>query len=170
MKKNFTAVKPRELAPTSELMESDRRPPVGPPPALPLPYRPEGKTHIHYPRELKVHVTLEALRERMPQAEIGEIYGVPQSLVSIWKKAAIEAIRGNIHYKTRKTQGSTLFEKVTSGALLGDGGEDEEDDAAPPELTPEAAQHLCSILRGAARQLEKDPAALKKLVRHELAD
>jgi hypothetical protein len=171
MNKSSASLKRQDFVPTLELSENERRPAVGVPPSLPRPFRPEGKTHIHYPREFKIHVTLEALRERMPQCEIGEIYGVPQSLISIWKKAAVEAIRGNIHYKTRKTRGSMLLEKVTSGAPRGDGQEEEEEegDAAPAELTPEAAQHLCSILRGAARQLERDPAALQKLIRHELA-
>ena len=129
---------------------------------LPMPYKPEGKTHVHYPKELKMHVTLEALRERMPQSEIGEIYGVPQSLISIWKRAAIEAIRGNIHYKVRRTRASMQIDDEQAG--------DVEGDAAPPfpEADSVTLQHLCWILRSAARQLEKDPAALRQLIRGEV--
>lgn len=126
---------------------------------VPLPYRPEGKIHIRYPKELKFHVTLEALRERIPQCELGAMYGVPQSLISIWKKAAIETIRSNIHYKQRKRRAALN--------LVEDASEDEE------PLTPvssDAVQHLCTILRGAVRQLERDPAALEKLMKSELED
>jgi hypothetical protein len=132
-------------------------------PMPPMPYKPEGKMHFHYPKELKMHVTLEALRERMPQCEIGEIYGVPQTLISIWKRAAIEAIRGNIHYKVRRTRASLQLEEPQA--------EDAEGDAVPsfPEADPETLQHLCWILRGAARQLEKDPATLRQLIRGERA-
>ncbi len=126
---------------------------------IPLPYRPEGKTHIHYPKELKFHVTLEALRERVPQCEIGAMYGIPQSLISLWKKAAIETIRGNIHYKQRKRRGALN--------LLEDPSQEEE---PLPAVSADAVQHLCSILRGAVRQLERDPAALTKLMKSELDD
>lgn len=126
---------------------------------LPRPYRPEGKVHTRYPKELKFHVTLEALRERVPQGEIGAMYGVPQSLVSIWKKAAVETIRGNIHYKQRKRREAL--------GLMDEPPQSEE----PPAVAPEqAVQHLCRILRGAARQLERDPAALNQLIKQELAD
>jgi transposase-like protein len=126
---------------------------------LPRPYRPEGKVHTRYPKELKFHVTLEALRERVPQSEIGAIYGIPQSLVSIWKKAAVETIRGNIHYKQRKRREAL--------GLIEEQSQDEESlDVAPAE----AVQHLCRILRGAARQLERDPAALEQLIKREIGD
>ncbi len=126
---------------------------------LPRPYRPEGKVHTRYPKELKFHVTLEALRERVPQSEIGAMYGIPQSLVSIWKKAAVETIRGNIHYKQRKRR-----------EALGLVEEPSQDDEAPNVAPAEAVQHLCRILRGAARQLERDPAALEQLIKRELVD
>ena len=126
---------------------------------IPLPYRPEGKMHIHYPKELKLHVTLEALRERIPQCELGAMYGIPQSLISIWKKAAIETIRGNIHYKQRKRRAALN--------LLEDPSQEEE---PLPAVSADAVQHLCSILRGAVRQLERDPAALEKLMKRELED
>jgi transposase-like protein len=126
---------------------------------IPRPYRPEGKVHIRYPKELKLHVTLEALRERVPQSEIGATYGVPQSLVSIWKKAAVETIRGNIHYKQRKRREAL--------GLMEDPAQEEE---LLPPASAEAVQQLCSILRGAARQLERDPAALEQLIKRELGD
>ncbi len=125
---------------------------------IPLPYRPEGAIHIRYPKELKFHVTLEALRERVPQCELGAMYGVPQSLISLWKKAAIETIRGNIHYKQRKRRAALSLP------------EDPQDEQALPPVSSEAVQHLCTILRGAVRQLERDPAALEKLMKSELAD
>lgn len=126
---------------------------------LPRPYRPEGKVHTRYPKELKFHVTLEALRERVPQGEIGAMYGVPQSLVSIWKKAAVETIRGNIHYKQRKRREAL--------GLMEEPPQDDESVTVDPQ---QAVQHLCRILRGAARQLERDPAALNQLIKQELAD
>jgi transposase-like protein len=125
---------------------------------VPLPYRPEGKIHTRYPKELKFHVTLEALRERVPQCELGAMYGVPQSLISIWKKAAIETIRGNIHYKQRKRRAALNLM------------DDLQDDEPLPPVTSDAVQHLCTILRGAVRQLERDPAALEKLMKSELED
>ena len=125
---------------------------------IPLPYRPEGKIHTRYPKELKFHVTLEALRERVPQCELGAMYGVPQSLISIWKKAAIETIRGNIHYKQRKRRAALNLM------------DDAQDDEPLPPGTSDAVQHLCTILRGAVRQLERDPAALEKLMKSELED
>lgn len=133
-----------------------------PPPAgvhkLPRPYRPEGKANTHYPKDLKLHVTLEALRERLPQGELGAIYGIPQSLISIWKKAAVEAIRSNIHYKHRKRREAL--------GLVADSASEEALSAAPAD----AVQHLCRILRDAARQIERDPAVLEKLVKQGLTD
>ena len=123
---------------------------------IPRPYRPEGKVHIRYPKELKFHVTLEALRERIPQCELGAMYGIPQSLISLWKKAAVETIRGNIHYKQRKRREALgLMEDPSQVAEL------------LPPASAEAVQQLCSILRGAARQLERDPAALEQLMKRE---
>lgn len=122
---------------------------------FPRPYRPEGKVHTRYPKELKLHVTLEALRERVPQGELGAMYGIPQSLISIWKKAAVEAIRSNIHYKQRKRREALgLAAEPDSGA----------------ETTSDAARHLCRILRDAARKIERDPAALEGLMKQDLAD
>jgi hypothetical protein len=87
------------------------------------------------------------------------MYGIPQSLISLWKKAAIETIRGNIHYKQRKRRGALN--------LLEDPSQEEE---PLPAVSADAVQHLCSILRGAVRQLERDPAALAKLMKSELDD
>jgi transposase-like protein len=61
----------------------------------------EGKTYLHYPKELKFQVVMDALRGKLTQVEIGMRYGVPQSLVSIWKKAAIQSIREGIGYRGR---------------------------------------------------------------------
>lgn len=126
---------------------------------LPRPYRPEGKLHTRYPKELKLHVILEALKERIPQGELGAMYGIPQSLISIWKKAAVEAIRSNIHYKQRKRREAL--------GLVEDPAQDEDSDTVAPG---EAAQQLCQILRVAARQIERDPAVLEHLVGQGLAD
>lgn len=126
---------------------------------IPIPFRPEGKIHIHYPKELKFHVTLEALREKIPQNELGAIYGVPQSLVSIWKKAAVDAVRSNIHYKQRKR-----------GEALGLISDPLTEDAFIPIPPAEIARHLCELLRAAARQIERNPAILQQLVGQELAD
>lgn len=68
---------------------------------LPEPLRREGKSYLHYPKELKFQVVLEALQARRTQAEIGEMYGIPQSLISHWKKAAVESIRDSIDYRGR---------------------------------------------------------------------
>lgn len=68
---------------------------------LPEPVRREGKSYVHYPKELKFQVVLEALQARRTQAEIGEMYGIPQSLISHWKKAAVESIRDSIDYRGR---------------------------------------------------------------------
>jgi hypothetical protein len=126
--------------------------------AVPMPYRPEGKFHVHYPKELKLRVTLEALREKMPQCEIGALYSVPQPLISIWKKAAIETIRDNIHYKPRKRRANPLA-----------GEESAPGERPAPGESLDSVQYLCSILRGAAQQLENDPAALQQLIRSDLA-
>lgn len=61
----------------------------------------EGRTYLHYPKELKFQVVMDALRGKFTQAEIGMRYGVPQSLVSIWKKAAIQSVREGIGYRGR---------------------------------------------------------------------
>jgi len=77
-------------------------------PRVPEPLRREGKSYLHYPKELKFQVVLEALQARRTQAEIGEMYGIPQSLISHWKKAAVESIRDSIDYRgrLRKSQAS----------------------------------------------------------------
>lgn len=126
---------------------------------IPRPFRPAGKIHIHYPKELKFHVTLEALREKIPQGEIGAMYGVPESLVSIWKKAAVEAIRGNIHYKQRKRR-----------EALGLSEHPAAEEGSPAVVPTETVQHLCQMMRAAARQIERDPAILEKLLGRGPAD
>lgn len=65
------------------------------------PFRAEGKRNFEYPHELKVEVVMEVLRGTSKQAEIGERYGVPQSLVSIWRKTAIEGIVQSLDSKPR---------------------------------------------------------------------
>lgn len=126
---------------------------------IPRPFRPEGRIHTHYPKELKLHVTLEALRERIPQSELGARYGIPQSLISIWKKAAVEAIQSNIHYKQRKR-------REALGLMLGPESEEESLPVAPAKT----AQHVCHILRAAVRQIERDPAILERLEEQALGD
>lgn len=56
------------------------------------PIRPEGKTNFEYPHELKVEVVLEVFKGNLRQSEIAERYGVPQPLISLWRKTAIEGI------------------------------------------------------------------------------
>ena len=121
---------------------------------LPRPYKPEGKIHLHYPKELKFHVTLEALREKIPQAEIGAAYGVPQSLISIWKQAAVEAIRENIHGKQRKRRRALVTPEDPTT-----------EEAGSVPVQAETVRNFCRLLRGAARQLEQNPDAVEQLVR-----
>jgi hypothetical protein len=71
----------------------------------------------------------------------------------------VETIRGNIHYKQRKRREAL--------GLMEDPAQEEE---LLPPASAEAVQQLCSILRGAARQLERDPAALEQLIKRELGD
>lgn len=126
---------------------------------IPRPFRPEGGIHARYPKELKFHVTMEALREKIPQGELGAMYGVPQTLISIWKKAAVEAIRSNIHYKPRKRR----------EALAPIPDQASEDESLP--MTPTGtAQQFCEVLRAAARRIERDPAILEHLVGQGSAD
>lgn len=94
---------------TQEAEDDARRP-------LPEPLRREGKSYLHYPKELKLQVVMEALQARRTQAEIGEMYGIPQSLISHWKKAAVESIRDSIDYRgrLRKIQSSLSPDAVVA--------------------------------------------------------
>lgn len=65
------------------------------------PVRPEGKTNLEYPHELKVEVVLEAFKGNIRQSEIAERYGVPQPLISLWRKTAIEGIVKSLDGKRR---------------------------------------------------------------------
>lgn len=65
------------------------------------PVRPDGKTNFEYPHELKVEVVLEVFKENARQSEIGERYGVPQPLISLWRKTAIEGIVKSLDGKRR---------------------------------------------------------------------
>lgn len=65
------------------------------------PVRPEGKTNFEYPHELKVEVVLEVLKGNIRQSEIAERYGVPQPLISLWRKTAIEGMVKSLDGKRR---------------------------------------------------------------------
>jgi transposase-like protein len=65
------------------------------------PVRPDGKSNFEYPHELKVEVVLEVFKENARQSEIGERYGVPQPLISLWRKTAIEGIVKSLDGKRR---------------------------------------------------------------------
>lgn len=65
------------------------------------PVRPDGKTNFEYPHELKVEIVLEVFKENARQSEIGERYGVPQPLISLWRKTAIEGIVKSLNGKRR---------------------------------------------------------------------
>lgn len=63
--------------------------------------RPDGKTNFEYPHELKVEVVLEVFKGNCPQSEISERYGVPQPLISQWRKTAIDGIINSLNGKRR---------------------------------------------------------------------
>jgi transposase-like protein len=65
------------------------------------PVRPDGKTNFEYPHELKVEVVLEVFKGNSRQSEIGERYGVPQPLISLWRKTAIDGIVKSLDGKRR---------------------------------------------------------------------
>lgn len=87
-------------------------------PRVPEPLRREGKSYLHYPKELKFQVVLEALQARRTQAEIGEMYGIPQSLISHWKKAAVESIRDSIDYRGRLRKSQATLSPEGGGVPL----------------------------------------------------
>ena len=62
---------------------------------------PDGRSNFEYPHELKVEVILEVFKGNARQSEISERYGVPQPLISLWRKAAIEGIVNSLHGKKR---------------------------------------------------------------------
>jgi transposase-like protein len=65
------------------------------------PVRPDGKANFEYPHELKVEVVLEVFKGNARQSEIGERYGVPQPLISLWRKTAIDGIVKSLDGKRR---------------------------------------------------------------------
>jgi len=134
-------------------------PPLAERDGLPRPYRPEGRVHFRYPDELKFHITLEALRERVPQARLSAAYGVPQSLISIWKQAGVQAIHDKIHCKKRKRREAL---GLPEDPMM----EDDKLSLGPAD----AVQQFCRLLRSTARQLERDPAALEELVKQGSLD
>lgn len=66
-----------------------------------------------YTNELKLEVTLEALREQITQRELSTKYDIPQPLISIWKKNAIASIQASIEHGNKRGP----KRKEPSGAL-----------------------------------------------------
>jgi hypothetical protein len=84
---------------------------------------------------------------------------VPQSLISIWKQAAVEAIRDRIHCKQRKRRKPL---GLPEDPLM--------EDVKPSVGSADAVEQFCRLLRGTARRLERDPAALEELVKQDSLD
>jgi hypothetical protein len=85
---------------------------------LPLPYGDEvvdfsapgrqlGKVPENYSDELKIQVTLDALKGTLTQRELGIQYGVPQPLVSVWKSIGIQCVRDAIKNPPRRGRKKT---------------------------------------------------------------
>lgn len=73
----------------------------GPSPDEPAERR-AGRPPGNYPAELKLQVTLDALKGDLTQRELGIKYGVPQPLISIWKSLGVQSIRESIDKPSNK--------------------------------------------------------------------
>lgn len=106
-----------------------------------------GRPPGNYPAELKLQVTLEALKGDLTQRELSIKYGVPQPLISIWKSLGVQCIRESIDKPSskgrKKSPPSNPLDQILAAAEV------------------KSLQRLIHTLRDTADQLEQVSHGLK---------
>lgn len=109
--------------------------------------RRSGRPPGNYPAELKLQVTLDALKGDLTQRELGIKYGVPQPLISIWKSLGVQSIRESIDKPSNKGRKKAMPSNPLDQIL------------AAAEV--KSLNRLIHMLRDTADQLEQVSQGLK---------
>ncbi len=82
-----------------------------------------NKTPRTFASDLKLKIILESISKQKSQNELGRLYNIPQSLISVWTKEALEVLRSHVEKPQNKTGSKTKAAKEIEEFLDGEAAE-----------------------------------------------